>query len=137
MPDYQIMACPNCGGVGCPTCNNTGKVKVAADQIQKLKQMMGQMPQPELAPQGFNQAAPAGFNQPASWLTNLSGIIAFSLLSVLAGSAAASWWFLKTLKPFFAGLISLLILAGSYLASKQPFFQKSEPNDFLKAIKRT
>jgi hypothetical protein len=66
----------------------------------------------------------------------LAGIIAFSLLSIIAGSAAASWWFLKSFKPFFAGLISLLLLAGSYLASRQPFFQKAEPNDFLKAIKR-
>ena len=134
MLNYKILACPNCGGVGCPTCNNTGKVKVAADQLQKLKQMMGQQAQPSLTPRSFGEAGPT-LSTP-SWLANLSGIIAFSLLSVLAGSAAASWWFLKTLKPFFAGLISLLILAGSYLASKQPFFQKAEPNDFLKAIRR-
>ena len=132
MPDYQIMTCPNCNGAGCPTCNNTGKVKVAADQIQKLRQMVGQQTQPGFAPQNFSEAG----LPPTKMLTNLAGIIAFSLLSVLAGSAAASWWFLKTLKPFFAGLISVLILAGSYLASKQPFFQKSEPDDFLKAIKK-
>lgn len=135
MPDYQILTCPNCGGVGCPTCNNTGKVKVAADQLQKLKSMLGQPMPASASPQAWQAGTPT--SQTPSLATNLSGIIAFSLLSVLAGSAAASWWFLKTLKPFFAGLISLLILAGSYLASKQPFFQKSEPDDFLKAIKRT
>jgi hypothetical protein len=53
----------------------------------------------------------------------------------LAGAAAASWYFLKTFKPFFAGLISLLLLSGSFLANKQPFFKLQEPNDFLKAIK--
>ena len=133
MPDFQIMTCPNCGGSGCPTCNYTGKVKVAADQLQRLKQMVGQQTQPGLAPQNFNGVDTA----PTKMLTNLAGIIAFSLLSVLAGSAAASWWFLKTLKPFFAGLIGVVLIAGAYLASKQPFFQRQEPNDFLKAIKRT
>ena len=132
MANYQILTCPNCGGVGCPTCNYTGKVKVAADQLQKLKQMVGQQTQPGLAPQNFSDVG----TPPTKMLTNLAGIIAFSLLSVLAGSAAASWWFLKTLKPFFAGLISIILLAGAYLASKQPFFQKAEPNDFLKAIKK-
>ncbi len=125
------MTCPNCGGAGCPTCNNTGKVKVAADQLQKLKQMVGQQVQPGLSQQNFNEAG----SPPTKTLTNLAGIIAFSLLSILAGSAAASWWFLKTLKPFFAGLISIVLLAGSYLASRQPFFQKNEPDDFLKAIR--
>ena len=129
------MTCPNCGGSGCPTCNYTGKVKVAADQLQRLKQMVGQQSQP-----GLTQPTPLrqGFEGlPANkFAANLAGIIAFSLLSVLAGSAAASWWFLKTLKPFFAGLIGVVLIAGAYLASKQPFFQKSEPDDFLKAIKK-
>lgn len=135
MPDYQIMTCPNCNGAGCPTCNNTGKVKVAADQIQKLKQMMGQAANHPTSSSPQAWQAEAGL-APTKTLTNLSGIIAFSLLSVLAGSAAASWWFLKTLKPFLAGLISLVLITGSFLASKQPFFQRQEPNDFLKAIKK-
>ena len=98
--------------------------------------MVGQQSQP-----GLTQPTPLrqGFEGlPANkFAANLAGIIAFSLLSVLAGSAAASWWFLKTLKPFFAGLIGVVLIAGAYLASKQPFFQRQEPNDFLKAIKRT
>ena len=135
MANYQILTCPNCGGVGCPTCDYTGKVKVAADQLQRLKSMMGQTA--DLPASASPQAWPAGVGTaPTKMLTNLAGIIAFSLLSVLAGSAAASWWFLKTLKPFFAGLIGVVLIAGAYLASKQPFFQKSEPDDFLKAIKK-
>ncbi|KKU34832.1 MAG: hypothetical protein UX50_C0010G0001, partial [Candidatus Beckwithbacteria bacterium GW2011_GWA1_46_30] len=43
MADYQILTCPNCNGVGCPTCQGTGKVRVAADQLQKLKSMVGQL----------------------------------------------------------------------------------------------
>lgn len=135
MANYQILTCPNCGGTGCPTCNYTGKVKVAADQLQKLKQMTGQTnPLPQT--QDLTQPSQSFLTSP-KFTTNLAGMIAFSFLSILAGSAAASWWFLKTLKPFLAGLISLVLLVGSYLASKQPFFQKNEPNDFLKAIKKT
>ncbi len=126
---YQILTCPNCNGRGCPTCQNTGKVRVAEQEMQKLKQMLGQA-----AP------APETFTQPASPLpakstTNLAGIIAFSLLSILAGGAAASWYFLKTLKPFFAGLIALFTLIGTRFAWKNNFFELQEPDDFLKAIK--
>ena len=128
---YQILTCPNCNGVGCPTCQNTGKVRVAEKEMQKLKQMVGQLSQ---------QPAPDTFTQPASPLpaksaVNLAGIIAFSILSILAGGAAASWYFLKTLKPFFAALITLFILIGARFAWKNSFFQLSEPDDFLKAIK--
>jgi hypothetical protein len=109
---------------------------VAAEQMQKLKQMMEQTSRQTTAPQGLPQTMPNSNNiQGAKLKTNLAGIISFSLLSVLAGAAAASWYFLKTFKPFFAGLISLLLLSGSFLANKQPFFKLQEPNDFLKAIK--
>jgi len=128
---YQILTCPNCGGRGCPTCQNTGKVRVAEQEMQKLKQMVGQLSQ---------QSAPAPNEAPtlprSGVGTNLAGIIAFSILSILAGGAAASWYFLKTLKPFFAGLITLFTLIGARFAWKNQFFQLQEPDDFLKAIKR-
>ena len=126
---YQILTCPNCNGAGCPTCQNTGKVRVAEKEMQKLKQMVGQLsPSPETF-------TPPASPLPAKSATNLAGIIAFSLLSILAGGAAASWYFLKTFKPFFAGLITLLTLLGARFAWKNQFFQLQEPDDFLKAIK--
>ena len=128
---YQILTCPNCNGIGCSTCQNTGKVRVAEKEMQKLKQMVGQLSQ---------QSAPAPNEAPIANRsgvgTNLAGIIAFSLLSILAGGAAASWYFLKTFKPFFAALIALLILIGTRFAWKNQFFQLREPDDFLKAIRR-
>jgi len=128
---YQILTCPNCGGRGCPTCQNTGKVRVAEQEMQKLKQMLGQTPQTAAAPhEALREVGPK------SSMSNLAGIIAFSLLSILAGGAAASWYFLKTLKPFFAGLIALFTLIGARFAWKNSFFQLQEPDDFLKAIKR-
>jgi len=133
---YQILTCPNCNGTGCPTCKNTGKIRVAEDQLQKLKTMVGQItpsptPQsPPLTPSPLPKPNRLRFN------TNLAGIIAFSILSIIAGAGAASWYFLKALKPFFAGLISLLTFIGTRFAWQQPFFQPHEPNDFLKAIKR-
>lgn len=127
---YQILTCPNCGGKGCPTCQYTGKVRVAEKEMQKLKQMVGQLsPSPETF-------TPPASPLPAKSTTNLAGIIAFSILSILAGGAAASWYFLKTLKPFFAGLIALFILIGARFAWKNSFFELQEPDDFLKAIKR-
>ena len=126
---YQILTCPNCNGRGCPTCQNTGKVRVAEQEMQKLKQMVGQL---SPAPETFTQPASP---LPAKSATNLAGIIAFSLLSILAGGAVASWYFLKTFKPFFAGLIALLTLIGARFAWKNNFFQLQEPDDFLKAIK--
>ena len=131
---YQILTCPNCNGVGCPTCQNTGKVRVAEKEMQKLKQMLGQAPQATTA----SQANPPtdGEVGPKSSMSNLAGIIAFSLLSILAGGAAASWYFLKNLKPFFAALITLFILIGARFAWRNQFFQLQEPDDFLKAIKR-
>jgi len=134
---YQILTCPNCNGTGCSTCKNTGKVRVAEDQLQKLQQMVSQV-----SPAPTPQPSPLTPPQPSSptpnklhFNTNLAGIIAFSLLSIITGAAAASWHFLKTLKPFFSGLIILLSLVGTHLAWKQPFFQPQEPNDFLKATK--
>lgn len=131
---YQTLTCPNCQGRGCPTCQNTGKVRVEEKEMQKLKQMMGQLdsnPQPATAPL---TNPPAG-GEVGPNTTNLAGIIAFSILSLIAGSATASWYFLKTLKPFFAGLITLIALIGAKLALNQEFFKLQEPNDFLKAIK--
>ncbi|MBU1322715.1 hypothetical protein KKE75_01520 [Patescibacteria group bacterium] len=127
---YQILTCPNCNGAGCPTCQNTGKVRVAEQEMQKLKQMLGQSsPSPETF-------TPPASPQPIKSTTNLAGIIAFSILSILAGGAVASWYFLKTFKPFFAGLITLLTLIGARFAWKNNFFELQEPDDFLKAIKR-
>lgn len=127
---YQILTCPNCSGAGCPTCQNTGKVRVAEQEMQKLKQMLGQSsPSPETF-------TPPASPQPIKSTTNLAGIIAFSILSILAGGAVASWYFLKTFKPFFAGLITLLTLIGARFAWKNNFFELQEPDDFLKAIKR-
>jgi len=142
MPQYQILTCPNCNGKGCPTCQNTGKVRVAQEQVNKLKQLMKQLPQnsPQPQPSQFpqTQSSLSQFNPTKAKInTSLAGIIAFSLLSILAGGATASWYFLKTLKPFFAGLIILLSLIGTRIAWTKPFFQLQQPNDFLKAIKKT
>lgn len=128
---YQILTCPNCGGVGCPTCQNTGKVRVDERELTKLKQMLGQMPQTATAPhEALREVGP----KPST--TNLAAIIAFSFLSILAGGAAASWYFLRNLKPFFAGLITLFTLIGANFAWKNQFFKLSEPDDFLSAIKK-
>ncbi|MCX6817048.1 MAG: hypothetical protein NTZ93_04225 [Candidatus Beckwithbacteria bacterium] len=131
---YQILTCPNCNGVGCPTCQNTGKVRVDERELQKLKTMLGQMPQARAQSTPVPSEAPIANRSVVG--TNLAGIIAFSFLSILAAGAAASWYFLKNLKPFFAGLITLFTLVGTRLAWKSQFFQLSEPDDFLKAIKK-
>ena len=136
---YQILTCPNCSGAGCPTCQNTGKVRVAEQEMQKLRALTQQLANssganaPEATKQ-FNRLQGANAPQPSN--TNLTGIIAFSILSILAGGAAASWYFLKTFKPFFAGLIALFTLIGARFAWKNNFFELQEPDDFLKAIKR-
>ena len=129
---YQILTCPNCNGAGCPTCQNTGKVRVDERELQKLKTMLGQMPQ------NLPQATPAPNEAPftkRSEVGNLAGIIAFSFLSILAAGAAASWYFLKNLKPFFGGLITLFTLIGTRFAWKNQFFALQEPDDFLSKIK--
>ncbi|MDZ7586425.1 MAG: hypothetical protein U0946_01610 [Patescibacteria group bacterium] len=131
---YQILTCPNCQGRGCPTCQNTGKVRVAEKEMQKLKQMMGQFSSAPQTSPTFNQPIPPSSTNSQN-STNLAGIIAFSILSILAGGAAASWYFLKTFKPFFAVLIALFTLIGAKFTLNQPFFQLQEPDDFLKAIK--
>ena len=129
---YQILTCPNCNGKGCPTCQNTGKVRVSSEEMQKLRQMVGQT---ATAPhEALREVGPTSTTQPFS--ANLAGIIAFSLLSILVGAAASSWYFLKSFRPFFLGLISLLVLLGTRMAWKNSFFQLSEPDDFLKAIKK-
>lgn len=130
---YQVLTCPNCGGRGCPTCQNTGKVRVSSEQLQKIKMLAKQMGQTLPQPQPYPGQAPAG---PPSWVANISGIIAWSILAILAGAASASWYWLKSLKPFLMALSAVLTLIGVRLAWKQAFFQPSEPDDFLKAIKR-
>jgi hypothetical protein len=131
---YQVLTCPNCGGRGCPTCQNTGKVRVSAEQLQKIKTLAQQLGQAAPQPQSF--AAPRAASGPAGWVANLSGIIAWSILAILTGAAAASWYFLKSLKPFLLGLSTILTLIGARLAWKTAFFQPQEPDDFLKAIKK-
>lgn len=132
---YQVLTCPNCGGRGCRGCNFTGKVRVSSEQLQKIKTMAQQLgpslrsPEPSFG----GQANPPVPNQFAA---NLSGIIAWSILAILAGAGSASWYFLKSLKPFLFGLSTILTLIGTRLAWKQPFFQLQEPDDFLKAIKK-
>jgi len=134
MANFKVLTCPNCNGTGCPTCKNSGKIRVAEDQLQKLKKMVGQMPSltPSSTPIPQPQSPGIGPTR-IKPKANLAGIITFSLLSILAGAATASWYFLRSLKPFFAGFISLFTLIGSRLAWKQPFFQPQEPDDFLKA----
>ena len=129
---YQVLTCPNCGGRGCPTCQNTGKVRVSSEQLQKIKTLakqMGVQPSPNQPADISPQAVRPG------WSAGLSGIIAWSILAILSGAAAASWYFLKSFKPFLMGLSALLTLIGFRFAWKQPFFQLQEPDDFLKAIK--
>lgn len=131
---YQVLTCPNCGGRGCPTCQNTGKVRVSAEQLQKIRTMAQQLGQSMPQPQSFpGQSAPAN---PPTWTANLSGIIAWSILAILSGAAGASWYFLKSFKPFLLGLSTLLTLIGFRFAWKQPFFKLAEPDDFLRAIKK-
>src|SRR3989344_5565580 len=131
---YQVLTCPNCGGKGCPTCQNTGKVRVSSEQLQKIKTLAKQLgqPVPQAQPEGTQPLA----QKPVAWTANLSGIIAWSILAILSGAAAASWYFLKSFKPFLLGLGALLTLIGTRFAWKQPFFQLQEPDDFLKAIKK-
>lgn len=132
---YQILTCPNCGGRGCPTCQNTGKVRVSSEQLQKIKTLAQQLGQASPSPHSGNEkSAIPGMNSSPS-TANLAGIIAFSILAILSGAAASSWYFLKSLKPFLFGLSTLLTLLGANFAWKHPFFQLQEPNDFLKAIK--
>ena len=136
---YQILTCPNCGGRGCSTCQNTGKVRVSSDQLQKIKTLANQLTNSSAAnaaetAEPFNQLQ--GANAPQTSTANLAGIIAFSILSVLAGAGASSWYFLKSFRPFLLGLAAFLTLLGTRLAWKHPFFQLSEPDDFLSAIKR-
>jgi hypothetical protein len=132
---YQVLTCPNCGGRGCATCQNTGKVRVSSEQLQKIRtlaQQLGQTPQPASQPSYQGQTMPA----PPKSSANLAGIIAFSIMAILAGAGAASWYFLKSFKPFLLSLGAFLTLAGARFAWKQPFFQLQEPDDFLKAIKK-
>lgn len=130
---YQTLTCPNCHGRGCATCQNTGKVRVAEAEMKKLKQMFGEL---SATPQPSTDQTLVEPSTPKPSQANLAGIIAFTILSLLTGGAAASWYFLKTLKPFFAGLISLLALVGGRLALNRSFFQLQEPDDFLTAIKK-
>ncbi|OIN88260.1 hypothetical protein COW80_04820 [Candidatus Beckwithbacteria bacterium CG22_combo_CG10-13_8_21_14_all_01_47_9] len=130
---YQVLTCPNCGGRGCPTCQNTGKVRVSSEQLQKIRTMAQQLGQNLPQSPSFPAPSPAS---PPSWAANLSGIIAWSILAILSGAAAASWYFLKSFKPFLMSLSALLTLIGFRFAWKQSFFKLAEPDDFLKAIKR-
>jgi hypothetical protein len=132
---YQVLTCPNCGGKGCPTCQNTGKVRVSAEQLQKIRTLAQQLGQtaPQTAPQpSYNQPT----SVPAKSTANLAGIIAFSIMAILAGAGAASWYFLKSFKPFLLSLGAFLTLVGARFAWRHPFFQLQEPDDFLKAIKK-
>ena len=146
MSQYQTLTCPNCHGSGCSTCQNTGKVRVAADQLQQLKTMVQNLPPttnasganaPE-ATEPFNQLYPAnaGPYQGLKKLknnANLAGIITFSILATISGGAATSWYFLKSLKPFFSTFISLIASIFTYLAWHHPTFSKQQPRDFLSA----
>ena len=135
---YQILTCPNCGGRGCPTCQNTGKVRVSSEQLQKIKTLAKQLGQSPLASSphsGSDRMDSPGMKTPA-WTANLPGVIAWSILAILSGAAAASWYWLKSFKPFLLGLGALLTLIGTRFAWKQPFFQLQEPDDFITAIKR-
>ena len=134
---YQVLTCPNCGGKGCATCNNTGKVRVSSEQLQKIRTMAQQLGQSAPAPyphSGSGRMDSPGVNPP-SWAANLSGLIAWSILAILSGAAGASWYFLKSFKPFLMGLSALLTLIGFRFAWKQAWFELQEPDDFLKAIK--
>ena len=135
---YQILTCPNCGGRGCPTCQNTGKVRVSSEQLQKIKTLAKQLGQSPLAssPHSGSDRMDSPGMKPPAWTANLSGVIAWSILAILSGAAAASWYWLKSFKPFLLGLGALLTLIGTRFAWKQPFFQLQEPDDFITAIKR-
>lgn len=134
MSNFQVLTCPNCQGAGCPTCKNTGQVKVSKSELQKLKQMVGQI-KPILGSSPVPMTSPPLNNSKKTRLnTNLAGIITFSIFSILAGAATASWYFLKSFKPFLAGFFTLLTVIGTRLAWKQSFFKLQEPNDFLAAI---
>src|SRR3989344_4651389 len=131
---YQVLTCPNCGGKGCATCNNTGKVRVSSEQLQKIRTMAQQMGQSMPQPKSFPGQTPP--TTPPSWAANLSGLIAWSILAILSGAAGASWYFLKSFKPFLLGLSALLTLIGFRFAWKQTWFELQEPDDFLTAIKK-
>jgi len=136
MPEYQVLTCPKCKGRGCPVCKNTGRVKVSTEQLQKIKQMVGQVQStPQPSPMSMPPMPTTNFKK-ARFNTNLAGIITFSIFSIIAGAATASWYFLKSFKPFLGGFFSLLTIIGTRLAWKHPFFQPHQPNDFLAAVNK-
>lgn len=142
MTNYNILNCPNCGGSGCPTCQNTGKVRVATDQLQKLKSLTNQLSSTNNSlgvntpkSSNFSQNLPGEYQGKLKFNKNIAGIITFSVLSAISAGATASWIFLKSLKPFLSSLVTLIVSIFAFFAWHHPFFQEKEPNDFLSAIK--
>ncbi len=131
----QNYVCPNCGGRGCPVCQNTGKVALSEQEVSELQKLMtkqapaANQPYPDYPDlyqhQGQEESRIKG---------QLAGALTLIFLAVVSVSGFLSWFFTRTFKPFLQFWSVLLTLALFKPLSSLKFFQEEKVADFVGAV---
>lgn len=140
MDKLRKVTCPACQGKGCRLCQGKGTLYLTQAQVNKIKTMLQHLPRPAAQP-GFSPSFNLAPNQTSLGLMNQqnpgekkAALITLIIILVLAGSGLGSWLFLKSLRPFFAVLISLASVGSVGLLWNSKYLKSQPPNDFSSAL---
>ncbi len=127
----QNYICPNCGGRGCPVCQNTGRVLLSEQEVSELQKLMTkQAPVP-------NQTSPdypdyyQGGHEESRIKGQIAGALTLIFLAIVSVSGFLSWFFTKTFKPFFQFWSVMATIAVFKPIASLKFFQEEKVNDFV------
>lgn len=124
--------CPNCGGKGCPVCQNTGQVALSDAEVQELQKMMVKTSPQTQPQQNFDYGGIySNPHEERSVRSQLAGILTLVFLALVSVSGFLSWFFTHTFKPFFQFWSVIAALAVLKPLSSIKFFQEEKVNDFI------
>ncbi|MCL5675975.1 MAG: hypothetical protein M1120_02510 [Patescibacteria group bacterium] len=132
----QTYICPNCGGKGCPVCQNTGRVSLSQQEVEQLQKLMTRTPE-----EGFNPSSEYGGIYPnlpeeRKARGQLAGILTLIFLALVSFTGFASWYFTHNFKlfwGFWSLIIGLLLLKP---LTSLNFFREAEVDDFISGIEK-
>ena len=131
----QNYICPNCGGKGCPVCQNTGNVALSEQEVSELQKLMTkQAPLPNQPSPDYPDYYQKGGHEENRLRGQIAGAMTLIFLAVVSVSGFLSWFFTKTFKPFFQFWAVLGTLALFKPLSSLKFFQEEKVNDFVEAV---
>ncbi len=132
----QTYVCPNCGGKGCPVCQNTGKVNLTDQEVQELQKLMVKQPEMSAQPTMDYGGIYPEPNEERKMRGHVAGVLTLVFLALVSVTGFLSWYFNHNFK--FCFQLWSLIAGQAVLKpiTSVKFFQEEEVKDFLTNVQK-